>query len=180
MWRVGNFGRVLKAAFLMLATVSCGAKMEGGSAEPPLASFAFPSDGVPNENRFVGPFCCTGRTAIVEDASGTAVGYSYFYSFDGSVLITDQQSIAGTISILVAGRTSFTEADAALVTSQIDFAGAELHVGATRSAIAGALEFEAVIDHIDLVPFDDELYFDMQTIEVSVSARPISGLPGGS
>ncbi len=173
---VGLFRRVLLAVSLLLAAPSCGGKVEGtpsnANAEPPLASFGFPSDGVPNNNGYVGPFCCTGRTGIVKDASGDAIGYSYFYGFDGGLLVSDQASVASNLSILVAGRVDLAVAGSPLVTNQIDFGAGELQVEATKSATAGALEFDAIIDHVDIVPIGGESYFDMGTIAASVAARP--------
>ena len=174
------FRRVLAAGSLMLAVASCGGKVEGTpsdvNAEPPLASFVFPADGVPNDNGWVGPFCCTGQTGVVNDANGTAIGYSYFYSFDDGLNLSDQQSVASLLSILVAGRSNLSDARSPLVMSQIDFATGELEVGATKSIVVGALEFEVVIDHVDIVVVQGQSYFDMATIGASVAARRASGL----
>jgi hypothetical protein len=169
---------VLAAVSLTLAATSCGGKVDrapsNASAEPPLATFAFPSDGVPNDNGYVGPFCCTGRTGVVKDAKGAAIGYSYFYSSDGGLNLSDQQSVAAGFSILVAGHTNLADAGSPLVTSQIAFATGELEMGVTKSAVAGALEFDVTIDHVDIVPVRGQSYFDMGTLAVTVAVRPAS------
>lgn len=157
---------------ISVAAGACGGNVERGlNEEPSLAAFTFPADGVDNDNGYVGPFCCTGRTAVVEDAEGAPLGYAYFFGFDGGRIIHDQRSVASTLSILVAGRASLADAASPLVTGQVDFSESDLATGTTRSSVAGALEFEVHLDHVDRVESAGLSYFDMGTVAVSVVAR---------
>lgn len=173
--KLGILERLQMVAFLILAAVSCGGRAEStgedASAEAPLVSFAFPTDGVPNNNGYVGPFCCTGKTGIVKDAKGAAIGYAYFYGFgDGGVNFGDKSG-ASTFSVHVAARSNLTDPSSPLSLGEIDFAVEDLKVGVAKSAIVGSLEFEVVIDHVDIVLIQDQSYFDMQSIAASVLAR---------
>jgi hypothetical protein len=173
--------RVLTAAFVLLAAASCGGNVGGtppGSMEQPIASVSFPADGVPNDNGYVGPFCCTGRTAIFKDASGTTLGYSYFYDFADGRLLADDSSVASSLGILIAGRSDLDDGSSPLVMGRVDFEAAELEVGARKTVIVGALELEVVVELVDIVELDGQPYFAMSTLAVRVDVRSAAGSSG--
>jgi len=65
-------------------------------------SFRLPGDGQRNNNGSIGPFCCTGQTAIIRRADGIPVGYAYFFSWKGQAYKTGaDSSTAPDIQILV-------------------------------------------------------------------------------
>lgn len=175
MKRCGDMARrALGVASFVIAATGCGGQVEGTSSDPnaapPIATFSFPEDGEPNNNGYVGPFCCTGQTAIFKDDLGAPIGYAYFYSFDGGINLGEQQSAAKVLQILVAGRTKLDDPND-FYTSEVAFDADELQAGATKSTTAGALVFDVVIDHADLLVRSEQTYFDMATIATRVSAR---------
>jgi hypothetical protein len=129
--------------------------------------FSLPEEGVPNNNGSIGPFCCTGRTATVYTTGNSPIGYVYFYDFPGGgLMLSKERSVAANLSILISGITDLTNINSPSQQSSIDFAAGEMQVGVSRSARAGALNYIATITRVDIVPINNQPYYDMQTIEV--------------
>src|SRR5262245_33974442 len=52
--------------------------------------FDLPGDALKNDNRAVGPFCCTGHTAVVRRiGDGVPLGYAHFFWWDGQAYNCD-------------------------------------------------------------------------------------------
>jgi len=168
---IGVLRRGMFAASLAAGLAGCGGKAVDADAAP-LATFAFPAAGVSNDNDYVGPFCCTGRTATVRDADGAEIGYSHFFGFDGGLNVEEGRSVASRLEIWVAGRSQLADPSSELVMAEVAFTVGELAVGETKSVAAGALEFDVVIDHVDIEQVQGAPYFDMGTVAATVTARP--------
>jgi hypothetical protein len=128
------------------------------------SSFALPSQGTPNHNTYVGPFCCTGVTAVVDTTSGFDAGYAYFYGWKGQAFEVGDKSYAPDLQILIAGLADAHDPQSMLVKGEIDFAGSEMTVGAQRTSTAGQLSFTVTIEQVSIVTESDGPYFDMGTL----------------
>lgn len=130
-------------------------------------SFELPSEGTPNNNAPIGPFCCTGVTAVVKSDDGLDLGWGYFYDWKGQAYLTGSDSSAAPdVDILVAGHSDIEDPSSPIEESDIAFAAGELIAGTSRSTQAGALVFTVTVEHAEL---DDGPYgtvFDMGSLAV--------------
>lgn len=137
-------------------------------------SFELPGDGTPNDNGHVGPFCCTGETAVVKSDDGSEIGYGYFYSWKGQAYFTGPDSSgAPDVSILVAGRQDLATAWSPLEQGEIDFMADELVAGSSRSTQAGGLLFTVIVEHAELQPGPKGTVFDMGSLAVRLDVDPV-------
>lgn len=68
-----------------------------------LVHFNYPDDVEPNRNKHIGPFCCTGKTLIVQGRD-EPFGYAYFFGWNGQAMNTgDGFSIFPNAEVLVSG-----------------------------------------------------------------------------
>ncbi|MGC5809910.1 hypothetical protein, partial [Ralstonia pseudosolanacearum] len=137
-------------------------KAEDGGAAPPPApapppsrveppkpvlartNFVLPGDGTKNDNRAIGPFCCTGETVTVQSSSGVPLGYIYFYSFDGGYNLSEfgnARSAATAIKILVSGAENLDAPESSQVKDQVFFPAGNTHIGSTGSVVVGHLRY---------------------------------------
>jgi len=136
-------------------------------------SFLLPKDGTPNNDGPIGPFCCTGTTAIVRDRAGAPVGYAYFFGWKGDAYNTGADtSAASDVDILLSGVADLSAPDAAQVTGDVDFLAADMKPGAALVTKVGALLYTVTIVDVTPVMLNDQTFFDMGSlvIRVDVSA----------
>ena len=135
-------------------------------------SFLRPSEGTPNNNAHIGPFCCTGVTAVAEAKDGYAVGYAYFFTWHGQAYTDGTTGFAPDVAIMLAGLEDVHDPTSKLIEAEIDWAASEMEVGATKSAQAGDLAFTALIEHVDLVYGSSSkytgLHWNMNTMAVRI------------
>ena len=138
-------------------------------AQPmPLASFVLPQDGTPNNNGFIGPFCCTGRTVTVH-RDGVPLGYIYFYSWEGQAYnVGPDHSVAPDLQILLSGLREVADPTSPQDQSAVSFLARELVPGTTRTAQAGGLYFTVTVLEVTLEALDQTPYFDMGAISVRI------------
>jgi hypothetical protein len=132
-------------------------------------TFELPGAGQRNNNESIGDFCCTGETATIRTAQGTAAGYIYFYGFSGGIT-NGKRSAAKRFNVLVSGICEAGQPAFARVKSSIDFAAAEMKPGLTRQTIAGALEFTVTILDVQFLN-DAHSRFWMDTIKIKVDVQ---------
>ena len=108
-------------------------------------TFVLPGDGTKNNNQSIGPFCCTGETVTVRSTTGSALGYVYFYDFDGGYNVAGNQSATKTIKILVSGPADLAAPDASQVKDQVAFAAASTHVGSSGTVVVGHLRYRFTV-----------------------------------
>ncbi len=151
-------------------------KQPGHPAIPPIrlanTSFRFPGDGERNNNRTIGPFCCTGETATIRTNEGTPIGYIYFYDFEDAVNVSNTKSAAGKLKILVSGSSDFSQADASQIQHQLIFAAGNSSKGTTRAVEAGNLKFVATLENA-VVDGNAGTRFDMGSVKVRVDVESI-------
>lgn len=138
-------------------------------------SFELPGDGTPNDNGYVGPFCCTGETAVVKSDDGRELGYAYFYSWKGQAYLTgDDSSAAPDVAILVAGLQDLDAVPTEIEKGEITFTASELIAGTSRSAQAGGLELTVTVERAELLTGPGgTTMFDMGSLEVRVDVDPV-------
>ena len=133
------------------------------------SSFVLPNDGIPNNNQPLGPFCCTGKTAIVFGNDGNPEGYIYFYSWDGQAYnVGDNRSIAPDIKILVSGVADLSDVHSEQQESSISFSAVDMIQGQSRSTRAGDLYYQVTIENANLETLNGITYFDMGSVVVIV------------
>lgn len=132
------------------------------------ASFHLPIDGKPNNNGFIGPFCCTGRTATVSTTDGRPVGYVYFFGWRGQAFSVGSTSFAPDLEILISGLTDLSDINSSMQKSSIVFPGSTMHPGASNSAKVGALNYSVTIEQVNTMELRGQIHFDMGTIAIRV------------
>lgn len=138
------------------------------------STFLLPFDATPNNNGFIGPFCCTGDTATITSVEGHAVGYAYFFDWKGQAYNGADSAYAPDVQILVAGLEDVHAPDSPLVLSAIELDASEMDICGERSVKAGQLRFTMTIINVTIVPGDNADYFDMGSLEarLDVSVEP--------
>jgi len=130
------------------------------------STFSFPSEGTPNNNGYIGPFCCTGQTVTIESIDGHVVGYAYFYSWKGQAYTNTatNHSWAPDMRILVAGLADATDPSSTMEEGEVAFDASEMEICASRSGKVGQLRFTVTIT--DVLRNTGQDYFDMESPEV--------------
>ena len=91
---------ILKYLLILFFVIGC---YESNQTSSILNSdLELPADGVDNNNRYIGPFCCTGVTATIEHIDGYPIAYVYFMAWDGQAYNVEDYSIYPNIILLVA------------------------------------------------------------------------------
>jgi hypothetical protein len=144
------------------------------------SSFNFPGDGTPNKNQSIGPFCCTGETATVRTTDDKAVGYIYFYSWNGQAITKsdDSRSFVPDVEILVSGLADPSKPDSEQVKSSVPFKASEMIPGATGTTTAGALSFKVTVQNATLESIAGVTYAEMGSVAVAVDVT-VGGAPSG-
>ncbi|MGK3990177.1 hypothetical protein WME99_44445 [Sorangium sp. So ce136] len=181
-----RFVKILGSIVLAVGLCGCG-RVAHDDTEAPLDdvdlgpsksrwSFELPSEGTPNDNGAIGPFCCTGVTAVVKSDDGRELGFGYFYDLKGQAYLSgEDSSSAPDFAVRVAGLSDL-EADAApveLETGEIAFTAGELVSGLSRSAQVGALVFTATIEHVEVDEWSVGPMFDMGSLTVRLDVDPV-------
>ncbi len=136
------------------------------------SSFHLPEEGTPNNNGTIGPFCCTGVTAIVQTTEGYAAGYAYFFDWEGQAFTSGETSFAPDVKILLAGLTDAHDPQSSLVTGEVVWDAGEMKFVPTKSARVGQLEFTVTIERVTFSSPDEE-FFDMTTFAVRVDVAVV-------
>lgn len=174
-----------KTSFLLsilVLTAGCAANISnetsggsGGSDAAPLGpsksrwSFELPGDGKPNDNGSIGPFCCTGQTAIVTD-NGHDLGYGYFFGWKGQAYTDGTDSWMPDVGIRVAGVQDLADPSSPLEESEIDFDAGKIASGSKKSAQAGDLLFTVTVEHVDVTP---KPAIQMGTFAIRLDVDPV-------
>jgi hypothetical protein len=135
-------------------------------------SFRLPEDGTMNNNKKIGPFCCTGWTAIVRGPDDRPVGYIYFYGWAGQAYNCGHgKSIVPDLIVLVSGLANLTDSNSPMEKSQVQFTAAKDPTGTNKSTEAGALRFNITLEKAE-IEMRGRPYFVMgsQGVRVDVSA----------
>lgn len=178
---------VLRSLVLAASLSGCGgiAVIEESTEEPPEDvelgpsksrwSFELPSEGTPNDNRSIGPFCCTGVTAVVVSDDGRELGYAYFFGWDGQAYQTEESAFAPDFAILLAAAIDLEDDTPPIELEQgeIAFTAGELVSGLSRSAQVGALYFTATIEHADVEAWSSGPMFNMGSLTVRLDVDPV-------
>lgn len=143
------------------------------------SSFDLPNDAIPNNNQWIGPFCCTGETVVVQRAIDHVVlGYAYFYTWSGNAFMCEEGSFAPDMIIKVSSTaTPFPETNNAAeqVVDEMHFAEGEVVVGAEKSVTVGGLVYIAKINNANMKDWDGPPMFNMQTIKVQLDVELAPG-----
>jgi hypothetical protein len=127
--------------------------------------FYLPGDGIRNNNQRIGPFCCTGETAIVYTNRGYPAGYVYFFGWVGQSYNVGDTSIAPDIQILVSGLANLSKPTSQQLQNVISFRASEMRPGVSRSARAGSLYYTVTIERAKI---RDGNFFDMGSVAIRV------------
>jgi hypothetical protein len=131
-------------------------------------SFRLPGDGIRNNNKRIGPFCCTGWTAIVHGPDDRPLGYVYFYGWAGQAYNCGKgKSIVPDLIVLVSGLANLTDSNSPMEKSQVQFTAAEDSMGTVKSTDAGALRFKVTLEKAE-VEMRSRPYFSMGSLGVRV------------
>ncbi|WP_375770083.1 hypothetical protein NR798_04115 [Archangium gephyra] len=164
-----------RLCWMALAVVAIlGAGCGGGGLTPEeqerlIVSYRLPQDSVPNGNPQVGPFCCTGKSLIVQEPGSEAVlGYAHFFSWEGQAYNFEKGSGAPDVILRLSGRTQLDSGTGEEEMGRIAFTGAELVAGASKRQRVGALEYLVTIERVETLDYENRPYFLMDSLEVAV------------
>ncbi|WP_224243234.1 hypothetical protein [Hyalangium gracile] len=166
-----NSRMLCAVALAVMATLGagCSGGLTAEEQERLVGSYRLPQDGIANDNHYVGPFCCTGRTLIVRESQGESVlGYAYFLSWDGQAYNHPEGSIAPDFGIELSARSTPDAGDGEEEKGRVAFTSKDFEVGASKRQRVGALEYIVTIEKVKTLKFEGALYFLMDSLEVSV------------
>lgn len=139
-------------------------------------SFRYPEDAQPNNNGFIGPFCCTGRTLIIKATDGTPVGYAYFYTVKGQAYnVGKHSSVAPDMNVLVSAVSNPEDAKSPSQKGSIPFLAQDMSPGASRSVRVGALEFKVTILQATQINFNGGPFFQMGSLSAQIDVSVADG-----
>jgi len=132
--------------------------------------FFFPGNGERNNNRQIGPFCCTGETATIMSADGQPLGYIYFFGWQGQAYNLKDTSVAPSVEIHVSGLADLSDPCSPMKKASVLF----LPDGETRKTVqVGRLSFTVSIE-AQSIPLNSKRYFDMKSIQAAVDVSPVT------
>jgi hypothetical protein len=138
-------------------------------------SFELPSEGTPNDNGYIGPFCCTGVTAVVTTEEGDEIGYAYFFSWEGQAFTNGETSFAPDFQIFLQGRVDLEDEVPPfdVEDGELSFTAGELVPGLSRTADVGGLRFTATILNAEVGEWSTGPMFDMGSLTVRLDVDPL-------
>lgn len=161
-------------ALVLLLGSGCASLGSKGGDPFQKSSFVLPADGVRNDNKMIGPFCCTGRTITVQDRRGRPVGYVYFFAWEGQAYnVGPAASIFPSVKVLLAGLQDLSDPASPLVESSVLINPERDYSRGAFAAVAGAIVYRLRPLKWEVVEGPGgRLYFKHQPLELSVQARP--------
>lgn len=136
--------------------------------------FFFPKDGQPNNNGYVGPFCCTGRTAVVRTVDGYPVAYVYFHEFPGGGIVVGGASFATTLTLPISAAIDPSNPNSPHQLGKITFRADEMRFKLSRSATVGGFSFTAWLGKAPRRFLDGQWRYALGTVGVWLQ---VSSLP---
>lgn len=140
--------------------------------QPQQLSFDLPADGAPNNNRAIGPFCCTGNTATIFDQFGAPLGYVYAYGFEGGINV-DRAGYAERMGVLISGAADLASTASAQARNEIISNAADLAPGRVAYGSAGGLYFTVAVLSSDIRLIDRRNYVDINSLRVRVDVSTV-------
>jgi len=134
--------------------------------------FLLPEEGTPNNNDYVGPFCCTGHTAIFTDTSSLRLAFAYFFGWENNAFLQGDKSYVQDVSIGVAA--SQLSVQTAYDFDSFHFTAEELAGCQTKWLQVGGYVMTARPRHVDIARFlcsNYELVYDMQTLTMAIDIQ---------
>lgn len=133
--------------------------------------FLFPADGVPNDNRLIGPFGYSGRTATVTGKDGAPLGYAYFFGLKGQAYNVERDgeciAYAPGLQLPISG----ADATGKQVIGSVDFDAAELKPGASKRQRVGGLEYTVKVLAAKVTSLDGKPVFDLSSVMLLLDVR---------
>jgi hypothetical protein len=133
--------------------------------------FAFPGDGAKNENKSVGPFCCTGETGTITTNRGYPAGYVYFFDFPGGGRNIGGRSVARLFAVGVSGLSRPTDPNSQQVVQWVRFTADELRRGQSKETQAGGLRYKVSIVSADVTTVGGTAFYYMDSVKILVGVR---------
>lgn len=137
----------------------------------------YPDDAVDNDNGYVGPFCCTGRTLTFESEDGYPVGYVYLFSWQGQAFNVGDGSAFPNLQLRVAASTDLSDPDAAMESGDLMVTAASDTLERVYEVALGRLVFAVRVVDAEVAPVEGEpkgfRLGDGSPLTVDVEARVV-------
>jgi len=137
--------------------------------------FLLPEDAIPNNNGWIGPFCCTGYTVRAVGTDANSMAFAYFFSWETQAYNIGQTSFVRDVTIFVAGRVDpKNNPQSYIAQNAIHFTAEELASCASKTVWAGAFRVTATPRHADLWRpscLSGELGYDMSTLTFVIDLK---------
>lgn len=135
-------------------------------------AFDLPGDGAPNDNAFIGPFCCTGRTVTIRRFDGVPVGYAYVWGFAGGFQVENKTFVTHA-SVMIAGAPHLWQTTPPLPSGTVDFGPSDVAVGATKTATVGSLQMTFTVEHAATGVVNGQPMVDMGSLELRMDVQVV-------
>jgi hypothetical protein len=135
-------------------------------------AFRLPGDGETHENKQIGPFCCTGETAIVRRSDGQPVAYIHFYSSKGRAQNVRGVMVVPELEIGLSSLRSIADLQSGHQLGVVSFPASELVAGASRVASVGGLHFKVSVQAAKHQTVDGKTNVEVPSVVLTVSVAP--------
>jgi hypothetical protein len=147
---------------------------EGRQVSLSRSTFVLPGGGKKNENKQIGPFCCTGETATVLSTRGEHLGYVHFFFWDGQAYNIADYSIFPNIKISVSGAADLANPGSTQQESSVLFRPGDFAAGKNKRVTrAGQLCYAIELERAKLERYRGRRFFKSGTpgakVKVSLS-----------
>ena len=141
----------------------------------PTKTFVFPGGGIRNNNNYLGDFCCTGETGVVQDNFGNYVGYIYFFGWGNKPAeVTDEGVVIDQLEILLSGAKTFDNVLSPVRDKTVLlFPNNEVFTGSQLSTTIGRILYTVRILNVEfrMINGNNTGKFYMNSIRVEVTAQ---------
>lgn len=137
------------------------------------SSYDLPGQGVKNENRSIGGFCCTGETATILTADKQPVGYVYVFDWPGQALDVSGETMVPGLTIRVSGANVLAPPSAVRQVSSVVFLAEDVSPGAKRDVKVGALGFTVTVTRARRQQINGHWYVDLPSARIHVTATAL-------
>jgi hypothetical protein len=126
----------------------------------------FPGAGTRNNGAAIGPFCCSGETAVVKDISGNVVGHVNLYGFSGGRMANGRH-LAESVRVNFSAKYLTAPDNNDPLRANASFSAAGWTPGTSANLELGILSYSVRL-HPTIQSIDGRKYFDMGLMRATV------------
>jgi hypothetical protein len=128
---------------------------------------SLPEDAEPHEGKAIGPFCCSGYTAIVPNLQGKAMGYIHFFSWQGQAVRVQDKVMAPDLMVHVSEELGDKGKDEPLIEA-LSWKAKELVPGSEKSFHLGTFDLLVTVHNAALFELEHGIFYDVGSLKMTV------------